>query len=120
MLVNIHALRAGQIATLRLDDVDNAARTLRISPVRRLDTLTLAYLTGMAGIPPTAVARSCATHLLVNQQTAGGVEHVATEYVTRAFRKLGMAHQLWVDRFLDEVHNTGGYRVPTCAAACSA
>jgi hypothetical protein len=41
--------------------------------------------------------------------TAGGVQHVATGYVTRAFRKLGYtAHQVRVDRFLDEVHRTGG------------
>lgn len=45
----------------------------------------------------------------MNQQTAGGVQHVATGYVTLAFRKLGhTAQQLRVDRFLDEVHNTGG------------
>lgn len=45
----------------------------------------------------------------MNQHTAGGVQHVATGYVTLAFRKLGhTAHQLRVDRFLDEVVNTGG------------
>lgn len=45
----------------------------------------------------------------MNQHTAGGVQHVATGYVTLAFRRLGhTAHQLRVDRFLDEVDNTGG------------
>ena len=109
LLAGIHALRAGQIATLRLDDVDNAARTLRISPVRRLDTLTVAYLTAWLEYRRQRWPRTANPYLLVNQQTAGGVEHVATGYVTRAFRKLGYtAHQLRVDRFLDEVRNTGG------------
>ena len=47
--------------------------------------------------------------LLVNARTAGGLDRVATGFVTLAFRKLGhTSQQLRVDRFLDEVHNTGG------------
>jgi hypothetical protein len=39
-LAGVHALRAGQIATLRLDHIDMASRTIQLSPARRLDTLT--------------------------------------------------------------------------------
>jgi integrase len=109
LLAGVHALRAGQIATLRLDDVDTASRTLRIRPARRLDTLTLAYLTAWLEYRRQRWPRTANPYLLVNQHTAGGVQHVATGYVTLAFRRLGhTAQQLRVDRFLDEVHSTGG------------
>jgi integrase len=109
LLAGVHALRAGQIATLRLADIDIASRKIRVTPVRHLDTLTLAYLTAWLEYRRQRWPRTANPYLLVNRQTAGGVDHVATGFVTLAFRKLGhTSQQLRVDRFLAEVDNTGG------------
>jgi integrase len=109
LLAGVHALRAGQIATLRLDDVDITSRTLRVKPTRRLDRLTFTYLTAWLEYRRQRWPRTANPYLLVNRQSAGGVQHVAVGFVTRAFRKLGhTSHQLRVDRLLEEAHNTGG------------
>jgi integrase len=109
LLAGVHALRAGQIANLRLDDIDMASRTIQLSPARRLDALTFAYLTAWLEYRRQRWPATANPYLLVNARTAGGLDRVATGFVTLAFRKLGhTSQQLRVDRFLDEVHNAGG------------
>ena len=56
LLAGVHALRAGQIATLRLDDVDNASRNPPTQPCASPRHPHARVPHSVAGISPTAVA----------------------------------------------------------------
>ena len=107
LLAGVHALRAGQIIKLRIDDVDLPARTITIAGTSRaLDTLTARHLTAWLTYRRRRWPYTANPHLLISHQTANSVAAVNIGHVSKTFRALGhTAHQLRVDRFLDEVHN---------------
>lgn len=110
LLTGIHALRTHQICALVLDDIDLSARTLNVEGrPQHLDTLTHAQLRAwlehrLARWPATA-----SPHLLINRSTAPTTIPVTRGFVHDAFRRLGpTAHDLRVDRLLDEAEASGG------------
>ena len=107
LLAGVHAMRAGQMVTLRVDDIDLTACTMTVvNRPRPLDTLTAKYVTSWLEHRRQRWPHTANPHLLVNSQTANSVAAVDIGHVSKTFRKLGhTAHQLRVDRFLDEVHN---------------
>ncbi len=107
LLAGVHAMRSGQIVKLRIDDVNLTARTITSAGrPRALDTLTAEHLTAWLDYRRQRWPNTANPHLLVSNQTANSVVAVNTGHVTKTFRNLGhTAHQLRVDRFLDEVHN---------------
>jgi site-specific recombinase XerD len=107
VLAGVHAMRTGQIVTLRIDDVNQTAGTITVAnQPRALDSLTGQYLVAWLEYRRQRWPNTANPHVLVNHRTANTVAPVLTGYVGATFRKLGhTAHQLRVDRFLDEVHN---------------
>ncbi|CDO20740.1 hypothetical protein [Mycolicibacterium mageritense] len=107
LLAGVHAMRAGQIVTLRIDDVDLTAGTIAVAgKPRALDSLTGQYLIAWLEYRRQRWPNTANPHLLVNYQSANTVAAVPTGHISATFRRLGYtAHQLRVDRFLDEVHN---------------
>lgn len=107
LLAGVHAMRAGEIVALRIEDVNLTAGTMTVScRTRALDSLTRQHLTAWLEYRRQRWPDTANPHLLINHQTANTVTPVATGYLGATFRKLGLtAHRLRVDRFLDEVHN---------------
>ena len=132
LLAGVHALRIGQIARLRVDDVELASRTIKVDgTIRYLDTLTVQHLTAWLRHRRQRWPETANPHLLINAHTANGTDAIHTGHITKTFRRLGhTAHQLRVDRFLDEVHNGNadpiqlarlfGISDPTALYYCSA
>jgi hypothetical protein len=110
LLAGVHALRCAQICALTVDGVDLAGGTLLVDgQPRRLDALTLAELRAWLAWRQTRWPGTANPHLLVNQSTAGGLTPVRRSSVQAVFQRLGTtAHDLRVDRFMAEVHATGG------------
>lgn len=107
LLAGVHAMRAGQIVRLRIDEVNLTAGTIIVAgQPRRLDGLTGQYLVVWLEYRRQRWPNTANPYVLVNPQTANTVTPVVTGYIGATFRKLGhTAHKLRVDRFLDEVHN---------------
>jgi hypothetical protein len=110
LLTGVHALRCAQLCALTVDAVDLAGGTLLVDgQPRRLDALTLAELRAWLAWRRARWPRTANPYLLVNQSTAGGLTPVKRSWVQAVFQRLGTtAHDLRVDRFLAEVHTTGG------------
>jgi integrase len=111
LLSGVHALRTSQIRHLRLDEVDMAQGTLLVKNRRRpLDRLTGEVLRAWLDRRQVLWPVTANPYVLINQSTAGGTKPVTRSFVEDRLQPLGdvTPHDLRVDRFLAEVHATGG------------
>lgn len=110
LLAGVHALRSAEICALRLVDADLTKQTLLVhGQARPLDRLTGDHLRHWLEIRRNRWSATANPYLLVNRSTAGGVGPVQRSFIHATFQRLNLsAHDLRVDRFLDEVHSTAG------------
>jgi integrase len=110
LLAGVHALRSAEICALRLADADLTKQTLLVhGHARPLDRLTGDHLRHWLETRRLRWPATANPYLLVNRSTAGGVGPVRRSFIHATFQRLNLsAHDLRVDRFLDEVHSTAG------------
>jgi integrase len=108
-LAAVHALRPDAIRHLALGDIDLANRRITIAGQSRpLDDLTRTLITRWLDWRRERWPRTSSPYLLINNQTAMTTRPVSENWLTSAFRGLGVTlEQLRVDRQLDEALTAG-------------